>query len=213
MEPHSPIRIIIVDDHAMTRTGLRFFLAAYADLELVGEAGSGEEAVTLCRQHQPDVVLMDMVMPGMDGAQAIQHIRQACPRTRILVLTSFEHDDMVQHAIQAGAIGYLLKNISAQPLAEAIRAAHAGRSTLAEEIAGTMMDLARHPTTPGPNLTPREREVLALLVEGLSNAQIAQQLTISLPTVKYHVRHILTKLGASSRTEAVSMAWQHGLLP
>lgn len=211
MEIQPPIRVIIVDDHAMTRVGLRFFLTAYEDLELVGEASNGEEALALCREIQPDVVLMDMVMPGMDGAQAIRRILQAYPQLRILVLTSFEQDDMVQQALQAGAIGYLLKNVSAQTLAEAIRAAHTGRSTLAEEIAGAVVALARQPLDPGHNLTQREREVLALLVEGLPNAQIANRLAISQATVKYHVHSILHKLGAASRTEAVSLAWQYAL--
>jgi NarL family two-component system response regulator LiaR len=207
-----PIRIIIVDDHAMTRVGLRFFLAAYEDLELVGEAGSGAEALELCHQTHPDIVLMDLVMPGMHGSQVIQCIRQDYPQTRILVLTSFDQDGMVQQALQAGAIGYLLKNVSAHLLAEAIRAAHAGRSTLAEEIAGKVVALARQPSLPGHNLTQREREVLLLLVEGLPNAQIARRLAISQATVKYHVRSILNKLGAASRTEAVSLAWQYDLL-
>jgi NarL family two-component system response regulator LiaR len=207
-----PIRIIIVDDHAMTRVGLRFFLAAYEDLELVGEAGSGAEALELCNQTHPDIVLMDLVMPGMHGPQVIQCIRQDYPQTRILVLTSFDQDGMVQQALQAGAIGYLLKNVSAHLLAEAIRAAHAGRSTLAEEIAGKVVALARQPSLPGHNLTQREREVLLLLVEGLPNAQIARRLAISQATVKYHVRSILNKLGAASRTEAVSLAWQYDLL-
>lgn len=212
METRPIIRVIIVDDHAMTRTGLRFFLTAYDDLELVGEAGSGEEALALCHQTRPDVVLMDMVMPGMDGATAIHCIRQDYPQTEILVLTSFEQDDMVQQALQAGAIGYLLKNVSAHLLAEAIRAAHAGRSTLAEEVAGAVVVLARQPNGSGYKLTHREREVLSLLVEGLSNAQIASRLAISQATVKYHVRSILSKLGAASRTEAVSLAWQYHLL-
>lgn len=207
-----PIRVIIVDDHAMTRIGLRFFLTAYEDLELVGEAGTGEEALALCRQTRPDVVLMDMVMPGMDGAQTIRQIRRDHPQIRILVLTSFEQDDMVQQALQAGAIGYLLKNVSAQTLAEAIRAAHTGRSTLAEEIAGAVVALAHQPPNLGHDLTQREREVLALLVEGLPNAQIAERLAISQATVKYHVRSILNKLGAASRTEAVSLAWQYDLM-
>jgi len=211
MGPPPPIRVIIVDDHAMTRTGLRFFLTAYEDLELVGEAGTGEEALALCHQIRPDVVLMDMVMPGMDGAQTIRHIRREHPQTRILVLTSFEQDDMVQQALQAGAIGYLLKNVSAQTLAEAIRAAHTGRSTLAEEIAGAVVALAHQPSNLGHDLTQREREVLALLVTGLPNAQIAERLAISQATVKYHVRSILNKLGAASRTEAVSLAWQYDL--
>jgi NarL family two-component system response regulator LiaR len=208
--PHL-IRLIIVDDHAMTRTGLRFFLKAYDDLQLVGEAASGEEALALCQQTRPDVILMDMIMPGLDGAETTRRVRQAYPQTQVLALTSFEQDDLVQQALQAGAIGYLLKNVSAQTLAEAIRAAYAGRATLAQEIAGAVVAMVHQPATPGQDLTQREREVLALLVEGLPNAQIAGRLTISEATVKYHVRSILNKLGATSRTEAVSLAWQYNL--
>jgi NarL family two-component system response regulator LiaR len=156
MSTTSPIRVIIVDDHAMTRTGLRFFLNAYDDLELVGEATGGEEALALCRQTQPHVVLMDMVMPGLDGTQTTRRIRQDHPQTQILALTSFEQGDMVQEALQAGAIGYLLKNVSAQELAQAIRAAHAGQSTLAQEVAGAIVAMAHKPADLGHNLTPRE---------------------------------------------------------
>ncbi len=205
------IRVIIADDHAMTRIGLHFFLQAYDDLEMVGEAGSGEEVLELCRSTQPDVVLMDIVMPGLNGVEAIRRIRREHSRTQVLALTSFEQDDMVRQALQAGAIGYLLKNISAQRLAEAIRAARAGRATLSEEVAGAMVAIAQQPMLPGHNLTRREREVLALLVAGLSNTQISERMAISEATVKYHVRSILNKLNANSRTEAVSLAWQYNL--
>lgn len=213
MKPAPSIRVVIVDDHAMTRTGLRFFLKAYDDLELVGEASGGEDALVICRQTQPDVVLMDMVMPGMDGPQTIRQLRQELPQTQVLALTSFEKNDMVQQALQAGAIGYLLKNVSAQELVDAIRAAHAGRSTLAHEVANAVVSMAVASSEPGDNLTQREREVLDLLVEGLSNAEIAERLAISPATVKYHVRGILNKLGATSRTEAVSLAWKYNLIP
>lgn len=212
MSKSQPIRVIIVDDHAMTRMGLRFFLKAYDDLELVGEATNSEEALALCQQANPHVILMDMVMPGLNGAQTTQLIRQKYPRIQVLALTSFEQDDLVKQALQAGAIGYLLKNVSAQELAQAIRAAHAGYSTLAQEVANAVVSIAHQPPPLGHDLTQREREVLALLVDGLSNAQIAEQLTISPATVKYHVRGVLNKLGAASRTEAVSLAWQYDLV-
>ena len=213
MSKSQPIRVIIVDDHAMTRLGLRFFLKAYDDLELVGEATNSEEALSLCQQANPHVILMDMVMPGLNGAETTQLIRQKYPRTQVLALTSFEQDDLVKQALQAGAIGYLLKNVSAQELAAAIRAAHAGHSTLAQEVANAVVSIAHQPPSLGHDLTQREREVLALLVEGLSNAQIAEQLSISPATVKYHVRGVLNKLNAASRTEAVSLAWQYDLVP
>lgn len=206
-----PVRVMIVDDHAMTRVGLRFFLKGFDDLALVGEATSGEEALALCRETAPHVVLMDIVMPGMGGVETIRRLRDQHPAIQVLALTSFEQDEMVQGALQAGAIGYLLKNVSAQKLAAAIRAAAVGRATLAEEVAGAVVAMARQPAAPGWNLTQREREVLALLVRGLPNAEIAARLSISQATAKYHVRSILTKLGATSRTEAVSLAWQHDL--
>lgn len=211
MSKPKSIRIAIVDDHAMTRTGLRFFLNAYDDLELVGEATNSDEALALCQKLQPDVILMDMVMPGLNGVQTTRRIREQYPQIQVLALTSFEQDELVQEALQAGAIGYLLKNVSAQELAEAIRAAHQGQATLAQEVANAVVSMAHQKPNLGHDLTQRERQVLALLVEGLSNAQIAERLTISQATVKYHVRGILNKLGATSRTEAVSLAWQYDL--
>jgi two-component system, NarL family, response regulator LiaR len=207
------IRVVIVDDHAMLRRGLRFFLKGFEDLELVGEAADGREAVALCAQTEPDVVLMDMVMPEMDGAEVIQIVREQNPHVRVIALTSFQEGDLIARALQAGAIGYLLKNVSAEELAQAIRAAYAGRSTLAPEAAEVLIKTTRHRANrPDYRLTEREWEVLALLVEGLSNAEIAERLVVSVPTVKFHVRGILSKLGVSSRTEAVTLAWQKNLL-
>ncbi len=208
-----PIRVMIVDDHAMLRRGLRFFLKGFDDLELVAEASGGKEAVALCAETNPDVVLMDMMMPDVDGATAIRMIHEQHPQIRVLALTSFQEADLVQRALQAGAIGYLLKNVSAADLARAIRTAHAGQSTLAPEATEVLVQATRKAQgRPDYGLTEREEEVLALLMEGLSNAEIAERLTVTVATVKFHVRGILSKLGADSRTEAVTMAWQQRLL-
>jgi len=213
MTDTQPIRVVLVDDHAMLRRGLRFFLMGFDDLELVAEASSGREAAELCAELEPDVVLMDMVMPDMDGAEATRVIRQLYPQVQVIALTSFQEEDLIERALQAGAIGYLLKNVSAQDLAHAIREAHAGRSILAPEATKILVQATRQRANqPDYGLTDRERQVLALLVEGLSNAEIADRLVISVATVKFHVRGILTKLGVASRTEAVALAWQQKLV-
>ena len=206
------IRVLIVDDHAMVRRGLAAFLKVYDDLELVGEAASGEESVRLCAELQPDVVLMDLKMGEMDGADATRAIRQDHPGVQVIALTSFQEEGLVHEALQAGAISYLLKNVSAEDLVAAIRSAHTGRSTLAPEA----MEALIHPTaqrnTLGCDLTPRERDVLGLMIKGLSNTEIAEQLVVSPSTVKTHVSNILSKLGATSRTEAVALAVQHRIV-
>jgi NarL family two-component system response regulator LiaR len=215
--PSSPnsenrIRVLITDDHALVRTGLRFFLLASDDLELVGEAGSGEESLQLCAQLHPDVVLMDLIMPGMNGLTAIRNIRERWPHIQIITLTNFQEAGLVQEALQAGAMGYLLKNVSADELTGAIRAAYAGRPTLAPEATQALIQVTTHSPTPGHDLTPREREILALMVKGLSNPEIAERLVVSLSTVKFHVSSILSKLGVTSRAEAIALAWQHHLV-
>ena len=206
------IRVLLVDDHAVVRSGLSAFLMVFDDLELVGEAGSGEEALRLCQKLRPDVVLMDLVMPGMDGAETTQRIKAECPDIQIIALTSFKEKDLVERALQAGAIGYLLKNVSADELANAIRSAHLGRPTLAPEAAHALIQMTTRPPEPGYDLTDRELDVLALMVEGLNNPDIAERLIVSRSTVKFHVSNILSKLGVSSRTEAVAVALQKKLI-
>ena len=212
MSLSQPIRVMLVDDHTMVRRGLATFLMVYDDLELVGEAGSGEAAIELCGKVSPDVVLMDLMMPDMDGATATRLIRQRYPSVQVVALTSFKEEQMVQQALQAGAIAYLLKDVSADELARAIRAAHAGRATLAPEAAQALVHAANQPPMPGHDLTERERVVLALMVEGLNNTQIAARLVVSPSTIKTHVSNILSKLGVASRSEAVALALRSGLV-
>jgi NarL family two-component system response regulator LiaR len=203
---------MLVDDHMMVRRGLATFLKVFDDLELVGEAESGEAAVQLCAQIQPDIVLMDLMMPDMDGATATRLIRQQSPKVQVVVLTSYKEQELVQSALQAGAIGYLLKDVSADQLARAIRAAHQGRATLSPEAAQALVNAANQPPAPGHDLTERERDVLALMVEGLNNTQIAARLVVSPSTIKTHVSNILSKLGVASRSEAVALALRSGLV-
>jgi len=212
MSSSQPIRVMLVDDHLMVRRGLATFLKVFDDLELVGEAESGEAAVQLCAKLLPDVVLMDMRMPDMDGPTATRLIRQQYPKVQVVALTSFKEQNLVQNALRAGAIGYLLKDVSAEELARAIREAQLGRATLAPEAAQALVNAANQPPAPGHDLTEREREVLALMVEGLNNTQIAARLVVSPSTIKTHVSNILSKLGVASRSEAVALALRSGLV-
>jgi NarL family two-component system response regulator LiaR len=201
---------MIVDDHAVVRSGLSAFLLAFDDLEYAGEATGGADAVRQCIALKPDVILMDLVMPEVDGAEATRRIKEACPDVRVIALTSYKEDDLVQGALKAGALSYLLKNVSAEELANAIREAYAGRSTLAPEAAQVLIKAATSAADEG--LTGRELEILRLMVAGDSNPGIAEQLVVSRSTVKFHVSNILMKLGAASRTEAVAIALQKGLV-
>ncbi len=212
MPKEKPIRVLIVDDHAVVRSGLSAFLMVYDDLEMVGAAANGAEALRMCDKFQPDVILMDLVMPGMDGAAATRVIRAQHPNVQVIALTSFKEEELVQGALQAGAIGYLLKNVSADELAGAIRAAYSGRPTLAPEAAEALIQAAMHKSASvGYDLTDREKEILKLMADGLSNPEIADKLFVSRSTIKFHVSNILSKLGAESRTEAVAIAIHNNL--
>ena len=207
-----PIRVMLVDDHLMVRDGLRVFLSVYDDLELVAEAEDGSEAFDLCAQVQPDVILMDIMMPNVDGPSATARIREAFPQVQVIALTSFLEGDLVQRALQAGASGYLLKDVNPDKLAKAIREAHQGRPTIASAAAQVLAQAALQPAPVGADLTPRERQVLALLAQGRTNKQIAAALTVSSGTVRLHVSNILSKLEVSNRTEAARLALQHNLV-
>jgi NarL family two-component system response regulator LiaR len=202
---------MIVDDHLMVRRGLATFLRAARDLELVGEAANGAQAISMCEKRQPHVVLMDLKMPELDGVAATRMIRQAHPEIQVIALTSSHADELVAQALRAGAIGYLLKDVGVTGLGDAIRAAVDGRPTLAPEATQALVRQASTPASELDSLTQREREVLALMVTGISNAQIAERLVVSRSTVNFHVGNVLSKLGVASRTEAVSVALQRHL--
>ena len=213
ISPSQPIRVMLVDNHTMVRRGLATFLKVFDDLQLAGEAESGAAAIQLCGEILPDVVLMDMIMPDMDGVAVTRAICQKYPQVQVIALTSFKEGDLVKEALEAGAIAYLLKDVSADDLVRAIRAAHAGRATLSPEAAQALVERANQPPPPGLDLTERERDVLALMVEGLNNTQIAGRLTVSPSTIKSHVSNILSKLDVTSRTEAVTFALRNRIIP
>lgn len=206
------IKVMIVDDHAVVRSGLSAFLLAFDDLEYVGDAAGGADAVLKCVSLNPDVILMDLVMPDVDGPEATRRIKAECPKVRVIALTTYYDDELVQRALEAGALSYLLKNVSADELAGAIRAAHAGRPTLAPEAAQVLIKAATHPSDEREGLTKRELDVLRLMVEGESNPSIAEKLFVSRSTVKFHVSNVLMKLGVSTRTEAVAIAVQRRIV-
>lgn len=207
------IRVLVVDDHQVVRQGFNMMLSAFPEFELVGEAKNGLHAVQLCQELQPDVVLMDIVMPEMDGIEATERIREKHSKTQIIALTSFnDRRDMVESALQAGALGYLFKDVSIDELAQAIRKVHQGDPFLASDATRMLIQATRDKSAPQYNLSDREKEVLALIVEGLNNPQIAERLVISRSTVKFHVSSILSKLGAENRSEAVALAVQNKLV-
>jgi DNA-binding NarL/FixJ family response regulator len=208
------IRVLVVDDHAVVREGLRTFLELQEGIEVVGEASDGEEAIERAAEADPDVVLMDLVMPRLDGVEAMRRLRARQPRARVIVLTSFHDDERLLPAIQAGAAGYLLKNVEPRELARAVRAAHAGEALLDPSVAARLVGtIATGPDArPHDRLTPREHQVLELIGAGRSNKLIARELGISEKTVKAHVGQVLSKLGVSDRTQAALYAERAGLL-
>jgi len=206
------IKILLVDDHDVVRSGLSKFLMVHKDLKLVGEASDGAEAVQMVGRYHPDVVLMDLMMPGVDGITATRQISEKYPQVRVIALTSFSEQNMVQGALQAGAIGYLQKNVTASELANAIRSACAGRMTLSPEATQVLAQSIAQPQIPGEQLTERERDVLKCMVEGLNNNEIAKRLVVSLGTVKFHISNIFHKLGIDSRVEAVKLAIEQKLV-
>lgn len=212
MTESQAIRVLIVDDHPMVRGGLWDFILAYDWMEPVGEAQNGVEAVEFCATQEVDVVLMDMVMPLMDGGEATRRILALGKPVKVIVLTSFHEQDLVQQALNAGATSYLLKNVTAEELAKAIQAAYSGFSMLAPEATQALIHANQQIPSIGFDLTEKEREVLALLVKGLSNLQISNQLSVSVATVKYHLTNIFSKLGANNRVEAVTIALEHNLV-
>jgi two-component system, NarL family, response regulator LiaR len=212
MDEIKKIRVMLVDDHGVVRRGLGAFLSVYDDLELCAEAESGEEALLAIEEAQPDVILMDLVMAGMNGAETTQEVKKRWPQIQVIALTSFKEKELVHEALKAGAIGYLLKNVSTADLADAIRSVHAGKPTLAPEAAQILIQKAIIGDEVIEPLTVREMEVLALMVKGLNNTEIADRLFVSRSTIKFHVSSILSKFNAVSRTEAVAMAVQKGLV-
>lgn len=205
------IKILLVDDHTVVRSGLTKFIMVNKDLKLIGEASDGAEAIQMVSLHKPDVVLMDLMMPGVDGITATREIHQKYPLVKVIVLTSFADQNMVQGALQAGAIGYLQKNITAKELGNAIRSACAGKMTLSEEATQVLAQSVAQPQIHGEQLTERERDVLKCMTEGLNNNEIAEKLVISLGTVKFHISNIFHKLGVNSRVEVVKMAIEQKL--
>ena len=205
------IRIMLVDDHAVVRSGLSAFLSVNPDLELVGEAENGEQAVVRANALKPDVILMDLMMPVMDGVAATMAIKKQNPGIQIIALTSFQEDELVQSALKAGAVGYLMKNVTARELAAAIKSARDGKMTLSPEAAQALVRASQQ-AEETEVLTDREREVLKLMVEGLNNAEIAERLVVSLNTVRFHVKEVYGKLGVNRQAQAVARARELGLL-
>jgi NarL family two-component system response regulator LiaR len=211
----APIRVLVADDHAVVREGLRTFLSLQEGIEVCGEAADGEAAVREAELRRPDVILMDLVMPRLDGVGAMRELRRRLPECRVIVLTSYAQDDRLLPAIQAGAAGYLLKDAEPREIARAVRAAHAGEALLDPAIAARLVAAIAEPpgARPAQRLTPREREVLGLIGRGMPNKRIARELGVSEKTVKTHVGHVLAKLGVTDRTQAALHAVREGLTP
>ena len=206
------IKVMIVDDHMLVRDGINLLLSTFDDIQVISVVDSGEKALALCKQEQPDVILMDMVMPEQDGPESTGRILKNFPDIKVIALTSFVEEDLVVRAVQAGAIGYLLKNVSADKLAEAVRSATQGQSTMESMAMQILVEASQKPAQVGDNLTERERQVLALIAEGMTNKEIAQQLSLSHGTVRVYVSHVLAKLGVGNRTEAARLALENNLV-
>jgi len=212
MTDSRPIRIVVVDDHDVVRHGLRVFIRTFADMEFVGEANNGLNAIQVCLETNPDLVLMDIFMPQMDGIEAIKRIKQDNPYIKILALTSSRAEETVVGALKAGATGYILKNASFEEMDRAIRDVMMGRRSLSPEAASALIQATTRPPEEHFDLTPRELEVLALLVTGVNNGEIAERLFVSVSTVKYHIGNLFTKIGATNRVEALKIAMEHHLI-
>jgi NarL family two-component system response regulator LiaR len=211
MNETNTIKVLIVDDHPVVRTGLTTMLYPFDDIDLIGEAGSGPEALERCQENIPDVILMDIVMPDMDGLATARAVLARHPTVKIIMLTTFPEPDLVEKAMDSGATGYMVKNTPIDALADAIRAAHAGHSSFAPEVTQAMLRTRTRGPKPGHDLSEREREVLALVVEGLTNREIAGRLSISPATVRHHVSSCISKLGAANRAQAAALAVEHQL--
>jgi NarL family two-component system response regulator LiaR len=214
---NEPISVLIIDDHQLVRKGVREFLETQSDIMVVGEAGTGDEAVFLADQHVPDVILMDLVMPGgVDGVEATRRVKKVSPRTQVVVLTSYHEDEHIFPAIRAGALSYVLKDIGSTELADVVRKAAQGEAVINSFVAARLVQEVRGSRDVSPNpfteLTEREIEVLRLIADGLSNARIAEKLVISEKTVKGHVSNILGKLHLADRTQAAVFAWREGIV-
>jgi len=210
------ITVLLVDDHAVVRQGVRTFLETQADLSVVGESGSGSEAVTSAAQHVPDVILMDLIMPDMDGVEATRRVKQVSPRSQVVILTSYHEDEHIFPALKAGALSYVLKDVSAEELAVAIRKAALGEAVLHPRVASRVIKelqgLRSETVNPFTALSERELEVLKLIADGMSNAEMAAKLVLSEKTIKGHVSNILSKLHLSDRTQAAVYAWREGIV-
>ena len=210
------ISVLLVDDHSMVRQGVRAFLVTQPDITVVGEAGSGDEAVKLAGQHVPDVILMDLIMPNMDGVEATRRVKQVSPRSQIVVLTSYHEDEHIFPALKAGALSYILKDVSALELADAVRKAAAGEAVLHPRVAARVIKELQgrreDASNPFTELSERELEVLKLIADGMSNGEIVAKLVLSEKTVKGHVSNILSKLQLADRTQAAVYAWRQGVV-
>lgn len=212
MSESRPIRLMIVDDHVVVRDGLKMCFLAFEDIALIGEASGGEEALALCQDDLPDVILMDMVMPGLDGAAATRAIRDKYPDVQVVILTGYSQGELVQRALAAGAIAYLLKGVSVDKVAEAIRSAYVQRPTLSSAAVDALVRARSDEAKPGKNLSRRELEVLTLVAQGLSNGEIGRNLGISVSTARQHVSAVIAKLGASNRAHAAALAVRYDLI-